>query len=106
MGPIQQIITTKLQSALTPEFLEVLNESYMHSVPTGSESHFKIVVVSKNFVGQRLVKRHQLVFGILAAELAGSVHALAMHTYTPVEWNDNNNGAPDSPSCLGGDKSV
>ena len=71
MGPIQQIITTKLQSALTPEFLEVLNESYMHSVPTGSESHFKIVVVSENFVGQRLVKRHQLVYGILADELAG-----------------------------------
>ena len=106
MGPVPQIISTKLQSELTPEFLEVLNESYMHSVPAGSESHFKIVVVSKNFVGQRLVKRHQLVYGILDAELAGSVHALAMHTYTPAEWNDNNNGAPDSPNCLGGDESI
>ena len=102
MGPIQQIITTKLQSALTPEFLEVLNESYMHSVPTGSESHFKIVVVSENFVGQRLVKRHQLVYALLADELAGPVHALAIHTYTSKEWQTKEGRAPDSPKCHGG----
>ena len=106
MGPIQQIITTKLQAELAPEVLEVLNESYMHSVPSGSESHCKIVVVSQKFDGQRSVKRHQLVYGILAAELAGPIHALAMHTYTPNEWQDSSNGAPDSPRCLGGDKSI
>jgi|TARA_B100000768_G_C11206330_1_gene344008 BolA protein len=106
MGPVQQIITTKLQAELAPEVLEVLNESYMHAVPPGSESHFKIVIVSQKFDGQRSVKRHQLVYGILASELAGPVHALAMHTYTPIEWEDSSNGAPDSPQCLGGDKSI
>jgi BolA protein len=46
-----------------------------------------------------------LVYSALAAELAGPVHALAIHTYTPAEWQESNNVAPDSPNCLGGGKS-
>lgn len=106
MGPIQQSIIAKLELELIPESLEVLNESYMHSVPPGSESHFKVVVVSCKFGDQRLVKRHQLVYSALAAELAGPVHALAIHTYTPAEWQESNNISPDSPNCLGGAKST
>lgn len=106
MGPIQQSITDKLRLELSPDMLEVQNESYMHSVPPGSESHFKVVAVSDKFDGQRSVKRHQLVYSILAVELAGCVHALAIHTYTPVEWQASNDGAPDSPNCLSRDKSI
>ena len=47
---IKNLIETKLQS-LQPQFLEVINESHMHNVATGSESHFKVTIVSDQFNG-------------------------------------------------------
>lgn len=104
MGPIEATITDRLTEALSPEVLQVTNESYMHSVPAGSESHFKVVVVTDQFNGKRLVQRHQAVYALLADELKGPVHALALHTYTGEEWSENQGDAPDSPTCLGGSK--
>ncbi len=98
----QTRIEHKLQSAFTPTFLEVLNESHMHNVPPGSESHFKVTVVSDEFVDQRLVARHRMVNKTLADELAGGVHALALHTLTPDEWFERAGRTPDSPECRGG----
>jgi BolA protein len=104
MGPLEGIIYEKLSTAFAPEFLEVTNESYMHSVPEGSESHFKLVVVSEQFLSMRSVARHQAIYSLLADELAGPVHALALHTYTALEWSEKQHQAPDSPNCLGGSK--
>ena len=104
MGPVEHSITEKLSAHFGAEFLQVANESFMHSVPEGSESHFKVVVVSHQFDGQRLVQRHQSVYKLLADDLAGPIHALAVHTYTPLEWAEVDATAPDSPSCLGGTK--
>ena len=70
---IQQTIEGKLSAALSPEHLEVLNESHMHNVPPGSESHFKVTVVTAQFEGQRLVARHRTVNELLA-------EALCMHS--------------------------
>jgi BolA protein len=105
MGPVEKIVTDKLAGEFNTVVLQVTNESYMHSVPAGSESHFKVVIVSEQFAGNRLVKRHQAIYGLLAAELKGPVHALALHTYTAQEWADKQRVAPDSPNCLGGSKS-
>jgi BolA protein len=102
MGPIEQQITDIVSAALQPQYLELTNESHMHSVPPGSESHFKLVVVSDAFVDQRKVARHQRLYGLLAEQLAGPVHALALHTHTPDEWQSV--AVPDSPNCLGGSK--
>jgi BolA protein len=44
-----------------------------------------------------------MVYGLLGDELAGPVHALALHTYTESQWNDVG-GAPESPACRGGMK--
>jgi BolA protein len=44
-----------------------------------------------------------MIYSILADELAGGVHALALHTYTPDEWLEKRNETPDSPNCLGGE---
>ncbi len=55
---VQQSIQTKIAAALGPSHLEVVNESHMHSVPPGSESHFRVVVVSDRFEGLPLVRRH------------------------------------------------
>ena len=101
---LQEVIETKLQEHFEPEFLNALNESYMHNVPAGSESHFKVVVVSDKFEGQRLIGRHRQVNQVLADELANHIHALSMHTYTLSEWKEQNELAPDSPMCLGGSK--
>jgi|TARA_B110001452_G_scaffold30868_1_gene24193 BolA protein len=105
MGPVEKIVTDKLAGEFNTVVLQVTNESYMHSVPAGSESHFKVVIVSEQFAGNRLVKRHQAIYGLLAEELKGPVHALALHTYTAQEWADKQRVAPDSPNCLGGSKS-
>jgi len=104
VGPVQLSIQHKLIDGLTPLHLEVVNESYMHSVPAGSESHFKVVVVSEKFEQQTLVQRHRQINAILAEEIKGPVHALALHTMTPDEWFDKGGEISDSPLCLGGSK--
>ena len=64
-------ITSKLEAAFSPTHLEVLNESAAHNVPRGSETHFKVIVVSEGFAGVGPLDRHRLVNGALADELAG-----------------------------------
>lgn len=98
----QNTIESKLQQAFTPQFLQVDNESHQHNVPSNSETHFKVTLVSESFIDKRPVQRHQQVYGCLQAELAGCVHALALHTYAPKEWEAAN--VPESPRCLGGSK--
>jgi len=101
---IQSSIQEKLSTAFQPLNLEVINESDNHNVPPGSESHFKVVLVSKAFEGESLIKRHRRVNQVLADELKGGVHALALHTMTPEEWFDRGGTSPTSPECLGGSK--
>lgn len=103
MKPVENQIRTKLVAAFQPAHLEVINESHMHSVPPGSESHFKVVITAESFAGKRQVQRHQSVYAALAEELAGGVHALALHTYSPEEWLSDK-AVPASPQCLGGSK--
>jgi len=102
----QQTIEDKLTDALAPLHLEVVNESANHHVPPGSESHFKVVVVSPLFDGERLIARHRRVNALLAAELRSGVHALALHTYTESEWRQRFGGAPMSPPCRGGSRAT
>ena len=99
---VQQIIIDKLQHALRIEHLEVINESHMHNVPEGSESHFKVMIVSPEFEGKMLLVRHRLINGILKDVLSDHIHALALHTMTRQEWYDKGQ-APESPPCMGGD---
>jgi stress-induced morphogen len=96
-------IHDKLVDAFSPLALEVINESHMHSGPA-TESHFKVVVVAEGFEGVPLVRRHRLVNQTLAAELAGGVHALSIHAYTPAQWADRGGEVPASPPCRGGSK--
>ncbi len=100
----QSRIESKLQDALSPMHLDVVDESHMHSVPPGAESHFRVVVVSERFEGQGLVARHRTLNQLLREELQGGLHALALHTWTPEEWFEKGGAAPQSPPCLGGSK--
>ena len=101
----QQSIHDKLSLSLQPTHLDVENESRMHNVPAGSETHFKVLVVSEAFEGLGLVDRHRRVNAALAEELKTGLHALTIRALTPAQWSAQ--GAPDfqSPQCLGGSKS-
>jgi len=101
---VQTDIERKIQAALSPEFLDVANESHMHNVPPGSESHFKVVIVSPEFEALGRVQRHQRVNAVLADELAGPVHALSMETHTAPEWEARGGKRLESPACHGGSK--
>lgn len=101
---IQQTIENKLGQCFSPLHLQVENESHKHSVPPDSETHFKVTLVSGDFSGQAKVRRHQAVYQALAGEMAGGVHALALHLFTPEEWQQAGGDVPDSPNCMGGSK--
>ncbi|XP_076136960.1 bolA-like protein 1 [Alosa pseudoharengus] len=101
--PVETSIRAKLTEALQPAHLEVLNESHMHAVPPGSESHFRVLVVSERFEGLPLLQRHRLVNEALRDELSSRVHALAIQAKTPQQW-DSNPALAKSPACMGGSK--
>ena len=62
---IREQIEAKLRAAFDPMYLEVVDESYRHNVPAGSESHFKVVLVSDRFTGERFLNRHRMIYGTL-----------------------------------------
>ena len=80
---MQSTIEAKLRGALAPVHLEVINESHNHSGPPNAESHFKVIVVSEQFIGRSLIEQQRLVNAALSEELKGAVHALSMKTLTP-----------------------
>ncbi len=102
---LQRRIEDKLRQRLTPESLVVENESGKHNVPRGSETHFKVTVVSRAFEGLGRVERHRLVHDTLADELKAGVHALTITPRTPEEWAADAR-VNASPPCLGGEKGV
>ncbi len=93
----QQQLQDRL-AALSPTVLEVINESRGHGgYFEGKESHFKVVIVSEDFVGMRSVQRHQKVYAAVGDVLAVTkIHALAIHAYTADEWQGQ---SVDSPKC-------
>lgn len=98
-GPVGQQLWTRLQS-LNLQHLEMLNESSGHGgYFPGKESHFKVVVVSERFSGLRPVQRHQQVYAAAGDLMQTGIHALAIHAYTPEEWQANAQ-APASPACV------
>ncbi len=100
---MQQTIESRLNTSFSIEHLAVENESHMHNVAPGSESHFKVTIVSDDFNELMLIKRHRLVNKALEQELQ-TIHALALHTMTPDEWIARTGKVADSPQCRGGGK--
>ena len=86
---VQDVITEKLASAFDPESLNVVDESHQHAGHAGhrpgGETHFRVYIVSQAFRGKSRLERHRMINTALAAELAGGVHALAIHASAPGE---------------------
>ncbi|MBK8257487.1 MAG: BolA family transcriptional regulator [Polyangiaceae bacterium] len=101
---LQKRIVEKLTQGLAPLFLDVVNESHMHSVAPGSETHFKVLVVSPSFEGKSLVDRHRTVNGLLTEEFRDGLHALSIRALTPPQWETSGAANFKSPPCLGGSK--
>ena len=83
------IITEKLTAAFAPESLRVEDESHQHEGHAGhrpgGETHFRVYIVAESFRGKTRIDRHRMINAALASELAGSVHALAIHAKAPEE---------------------
>jgi BolA protein len=82
-------ITEKLTKAFAPQSLRVVDESHLHAGHAGSrpggETHYRVYIVSEAFQGKSRIERHRMINATLAGELAGGVHALAIHASTPGE---------------------
>ena len=91
---VAALIEKKLEAALEPVRLEIVDESHLHAghanAPEGGESHFHVTVAAAAFEGQNLVSRQRKVYEILADELAGPIHALSLSTLTPDEVEQHN----------------
>jgi BolA family transcriptional regulator, general stress-responsive regulator len=85
----QDRIAEKLNAAFSPSSLDVQDESHQHAGHAGSrpggETHFRVYIVSAAFEGKSRIERHRMVNAALAQELAGGVHALAIHASAPGE---------------------
>jgi BolA protein len=83
------LITKKLSEAFTPLSLKVLDESHQHEGHAGhrpgGQTHYRVYIVSEAFKGKTRLERHRMINQLLSAELAGSVHALAIHAAAPGE---------------------
>ena len=88
---VAERIRGKLSDAFAPRVLEVKDESHLHAghagARPGGESHFRVLIVSDRFDGATRVARQRLVNDVLAEELKGPVHALAMRTLTEAEFD-------------------
>jgi len=86
---VRDILTTKLNDAFAPESVDVVDESHLHEGHAGhrpgGQSHFRIYIVSQAFAGKSRIDRHRMINTVLADDLAGGVHALAIHASAPGE---------------------
>ena len=68
---------------------------YLHNQNDDGE-HFQAIVVSPSFESLSLVKQHQIVMKALKTEFDTSLHALALKTLTPLQWEKEKVNIPDS----------
>ena len=89
MGAVAETIRRKLQAAFTPAKLEVTDQSDKHAGHSGSreggESHFDVTIEAEAFAGVARVQRQRKIYGVLAEELAGPIHALSVKATAPGE---------------------
>jgi len=97
MDSVESQIILILNERLNIKNLEVINESYMHNVPNNSETHFKLILVSDDFLNMSLINRHKKIYLILE-KLMKKIHALSIHAFTINEYQKNKRSL-ESPNC-------
>lgn len=100
---LQERLQKKLETALSPSHLQVINDSHGHS--RGKETHFTVVVVSEKFEGLSRLDRQRMVAQLFDEERNQGLHALSQKTFTPSEWEKTKDTFQlDPPACKGGSK--
>lgn len=81
-------IEARLRQQLTPDSLEIIDESAQHAGHAGARSgggHFAATIVSKRFEGLNPIQRHRLVYEALGELMKTDIHALSVRALTPKE---------------------
>lgn len=100
--PVAKSIYATLLSELSPQHLELINDSSKHAAGINNpnaETHFTLVVVTDKFSNEPQVARHRLIYKLLEKHIAQGVHALSLQLHTASEWQDKNNAIISSPEC-------
>jgi BolA protein len=85
---ITELIKQKLTSELTPQLIEIIDNSAAHAGHAGVRKgggHYHVTIVADAFEGKSLVQRHQLVYAALAEMMKDDIHALGINALTPSE---------------------
>ncbi len=85
-----QKIERLLRACLKPSHFELLDDSAKHAGHPGATSgggHYSVVIVADAFEGLNRLDRHRLVYDALEGLIGAEIHALAMRTAAPSEWN-------------------
>lgn len=98
---MEAAIRAKLETEFQPKHVEVINESFMHKVPKGSETHFKVVVVSDHFKDVPTIQRHRMVNEKLKSLFDSGIIAISIVAKSPDQWTSTDK-VGRSPACRGG----
>ncbi|MGR9051778.1 MAG: BolA family protein [Gammaproteobacteria bacterium] len=85
---ITEQIKKLLNESLTPERIEIIDNSSAHAGHQGSLSgggHYHVTIVADAFTGKSLVQRHQLIYKALGDMMKHEIHALGINALTPTE---------------------
>lgn len=88
-----ETIKQKLNEALKPELVEIIDNSAAHAGHAGAQQgggHYNVTIVSDSFTGKTLVQRHQLIYQVLGDMMKEEIHALGINALTPSEYNTGN----------------
>lgn len=79
-------IRSRLQTAFSPEDLEIVDDSHLHVGHAGAQDgkgHFTVRIVSSRFKGTSPLKRHRMVFDALGDMMETDIHALRLSATPP-----------------------
>jgi stress-induced morphogen len=102
-GRIKNILQSKIKNI---SHFELINESSLHSVPKGSETHFKVIVVSDEFENKTQIEKHKIIYALLKDEMGekkdNKLHALSIIAKSPKEWSQEKENVKKqkSPPCI------
>ena len=91
-----------LELVLTPLNIshhQLDNDSHKHS-GSATDSHYNLVLVSDDFAALGPVKRHQKVYALVGELMQNPIHALALHCYTPEQWQAKQEKMPATAPCM------
>ncbi|KAI6208954.1 hypothetical protein M3Y96_00169500 [Aphelenchoides besseyi] len=99
-GQLTRVIRQKLTDFFQPVHLEVECESRLHNVPSGTEAHFRVQIVSDKFDGLKHLDRQRMVNKVLETEMQNGIHAIRIDAKKPGEYHGQSQVKP--PACGGG----